>query len=147
MSASYSSHVFYTDGYRYKTETAFMIKTGIIPIAPGGNDFVKLDVHGLLTISSQYAWDGASGPAINTLNFIRGSLVHDALYQLIREGVLTSEQRDQADRLLVKLTREDGMSALRCWWVYTAVSLFGGLFMVMKKAEWKVAPPLYEDEE
>jgi hypothetical protein len=30
-----------------------------------------------LNILEEYCWDGASGPAIDTQNFMRGSLLHD----------------------------------------------------------------------
>lgn len=57
---------------------------------------------------------------------MRGSLVHDALYQLMREGHLDlAAHLGPADRLLQKLCREDGMSQLRAWWVYEASKRFG----------------------
>ena len=61
-----------------------------------------------------YGRDGPSGPTLDTRDFIRGSLVHDALYQLMREGLLDHS-----------IHREDGMTALRAWWVYQGVRLFG----------------------
>ena len=36
--------------------------------------FITLSSSGLLTISKGYAWDGPSGPTIDTNNFMRGSL-------------------------------------------------------------------------
>ena len=69
-----------------------------------------------------YAWDGPSGPTIDTRNFMRGSLVHDALYQLMREEHLDKETyRKPADQLLRDMCREDGMWSIRAWWVYLAV--------------------------
>jgi hypothetical protein len=57
---------------------------------------------------------------------MRGSLVHDALYQLMRERYLDEDTyRDRSDRLLQKICKEDGMSMLRAWWVYQGVHLFG----------------------
>jgi len=46
--------------------------------------YLKLDGDGQFEFSKGYAWDGPSGSTVDTLNFMRGSLVHDALYQLIR---------------------------------------------------------------
>jgi hypothetical protein len=70
-------------------------------------------------------WDGPSGPTIDSLTFMRGSLVHDALYQLMRENHLNhSEYREPADRVLQKICKEDGMWSLRAWWVYHGVRLF-----------------------
>jgi methyl coenzyme M reductase gamma subunit len=51
--------------------------------------YLKLSEDGDLTISNGYAWDGPSGPTIDTKDFIRRSLVHDALYQMkeIKDGL------------------------------------------------------------
>ena len=86
---------------------------------------VSLETNGLLTIKKGYAWDGPSGPTIDTPNFMRGSLVHDAFYQLMREELISQDHRTYADRLLRKICLEDGMSAIRAWWVYKAVQLYG----------------------
>ena len=51
------------------------------------------------------AGDGPSGPAIDTKNFMRASLVHDALYQLMRLGTLDKSRRQYADRLLQTIRR------------------------------------------
>lgn len=53
---------------------------------------------------------------------MRGSLVHDALYQLMREGILDHKKdREAADELLREICKEDGMSSIRAWWVYQGV--------------------------
>jgi len=123
------STVYYTDGHRYQLEKEYYHWT---PYAGrvGGNDFVWLDAGGRLELRRGYAWDGASGPAINTKNFVRASLVHDALYQLIRLGVLDKDgDRKIADELLRDIAREDGMSWFRSSYVYAAVRAFGGTYM------------------
>lgn len=71
-----------------------------------------------------YAWDGPSGPTIDARNLMRGSLIHDALYQLIREGYLPQEYRNAADLLLKRLCIEDGMNKIKAWLIYQAVSKF-----------------------
>ena len=57
---------------------------------------------------------------------MRGSLVHDALYQLIREGELPKELRVDADKVLRRACLADGMSRFRAWYVYKAVRMFAG---------------------
>ena len=42
--------------------------------------------YGDLLILKDYAWDGASGPTMDTKSIMRGALAHDGLYQLMREG-------------------------------------------------------------
>jgi hypothetical protein len=65
---------------------------------------------------------------------MRGSLVHDVLYQLIREKHLPLSYRDKADRLLQQMCKEDGMWAIRAWYVYQGVSTFGGDFGIKNGA-------------
>ncbi len=79
----------------------------------------------LITIKEGYCWDGPSGPTIDTLNFMRGSLVHDALYQLMRMGELPSSCREKADDLLRHMCIVDGMSQFRAWYVYIFVRCLG----------------------
>jgi len=133
-------HIVYRDGYKYQLLFDYKVQTGIetgLP-SPVGNDWVKLHPDGTLAISRGYAWDGPSGPAIDTPDFMRGSLIHDALYQLMREGFLSKDLRQKADELLVKICREDGMSWIRSQWVYLAVRKFGGEALTPKPP--KVAP-------
>jgi hypothetical protein len=113
--------------YKYKLERAYEIATGIHPprrlAVPG--EWVVLESAGHLYIKPNYAWDGPSGPTVDNPNFMRGSLVHDALYQLMREGQLDRAMRDAADRLLEALCREDGMSPAKAARVYWFVRNFG----------------------
>jgi hypothetical protein len=52
---------------------------------------------------------------------MRGSLVHDALYQLIRERRMKERYREHADLILRKICLEDGMNKFRAWYVYLGV--------------------------
>lgn len=115
----------YRAGYKYQLAEPYTVQTNIKPDEAIVDAFIVLTPSGLLTICAGYAWDGPSGPTIDTKNFMRGSLVHDALYQLMREKRLDCGWRDTADRELQRLCREDGMSAIRAWWVYQGVK-FGG---------------------
>ncbi len=122
----------YHDGYKYQLKADYVVDVGIRPDQPvtllEEPKFLALSVEGTLTIKDGYAWDGPSGPTFDTLNFMRGSLVHDALYQLMRYGRLDPHKvRDTADRLLQKMCREDGMSRPRAWFVYRGVSAGGRL--------------------
>lgn len=115
----------YNSGYKYQLKESYTLATEIKPVNPIDTDYIKLDVTGDLTIKKGYAWDGPSGPTIDTLNFMRGSLVHDALYQLMRElNIDRDTYREMADRLLQNICKEDGMWSLRAWWVYQGVRIF-----------------------
>ena len=56
---------------------------------------------------------------------MRGSLVHDAMYQLIRSKDIEEEWRNEADEELRRLCREDGMWKIYSNWIYWAVRKFG----------------------
>lgn len=118
--------IWYRDGYKYQLAGDYIVATSVTPDEEIVTEFIELTLAGIITIRKGYAWDGPSGPAIDTKNFMRGSLVHDALYQLMREGHLSESWRDEADGELRRMCIEDGMSALRAWWVYRGVRFGGG---------------------
>jgi len=79
-----------------------------------------------LDIAAGYAWDGASGPAINTKNWLRASLVHDALYQLMRSGQLDyTRYRLVVDQIMLEMLLEDRMWKPRACTAFWAVRRFG----------------------
>lgn len=117
----------YNAGYKYQLRDDYIALVSIFPKSEIVTRFIELEPCGRLLIRVGYAWDGPSGPTFDTLNFMRGSLVHDALYQLMREGHLDHDtHREAADRELQRICREDGMSAIRAWLVYHGVRLGGG---------------------
>ena len=116
----------YKSGYKYQLREDYVTVIGIKPASPIKTDYIELTAKGKLTIKKGYAWDGPSGPTVDTLNFMRGSLVHDALYQLMREQHLDKgTHRDFADRLLQAMCKADGMTDIRAWWVYQGVRVGG----------------------
>ncbi len=123
----------YLAGYKYQLKSYYYYKTIIKPKNVAYNDFIALYPNGMLTIRKGYAWDGPSGPAIDTPSFMQASLVHDALYQLMREGLIDINYRKDADLLLYKIAREDGMWQLRVLWTYWAVRRFAKSAITNKK--------------
>lgn len=110
----------YKDGYKHQLFEDYRLNVGIIPPKyPIDTPFIKLDMQGNLTIKAGYAWDGASGPTFDTPTCKRGSLVHDALYQLMREEQISLTNRQKADQLLRDICIEDGMWKwrARCWYI------------------------------
>ncbi len=107
----------YRGGYKYQLENDFQVQVSVKPLAPTSvSGFIDLDSEGRLSIYRKYAWDGPSGPTVDTVNFMRGALVHDALYQLMRDADLSkAEWRDKADLELKRLCLEDGTSRARAW--------------------------------
>lgn len=111
---------------RYEHQTRVTGEYAKIPPGSYDDPWLELFPNGVLAIREGYSWDGPSGPAIDTKNFMRASLVHDALYQLIEEGQLSRNQRKNADKTMRDICKEDGMSGKRRFWVYWFVRLFGG---------------------
>ena len=109
--------------WKYELTQDYSFETGIsgYTISTG---LLSLSQSGLLIIKSTYAWDGPSGPTFDTPSFMRGSLIHDALYQLIRLKLLPKSARRMADTLLREVCLIDGMSRFRAWYVYQGVHLF-----------------------
>jgi len=110
--------------YRYQLMATYTIELPWLGGYTVASDWLQV-CDGYLTISAGYAWDGPSGPTWDTASSMRGSLVHDALYQLIREGLIGCEWREQADKELRRICVEDGMSNLRAALWYRALRLAG----------------------
>ena len=117
----------YRAGYKYQLHEDALFATGILPGRPLDTQFIRLSTDGTLLIRKGYAWDGASSIAVDDLTIMQASLVHDALYQLMREDALTIDNaRRKADKLLRSMIVADGGWRIRAAWVYRAVR-WGGL--------------------
>ncbi len=113
------------EDYSEKIEIQPLGNLSIFGGEEGEKMYVSLSLGGTLKINSGYAWDGPSGPTIDTPDFLIGSLVHDALYQLMRERKLPQSYRKIADQILKRICLEEGMPSWRAFYVYYAVRLFG----------------------
>jgi hypothetical protein len=111
--------------YKYNLHCDVTYETGLSVDLPASIGPVAISGTGLLTINSGYSWDGPSGPTIATPTFMKGSLIHDALYQLIREQILPLSDRLRADEILREVCIKSGMARFRAWYVYRAVRLAG----------------------
>ena len=89
-------------------------------------EFVKLTPDGQLTLKKGFKSDGPSGVTIDTKTFMRGALVHDGLYYLLREGFLPPYEKLTADVIIRKICLCDGMCKIRAAYVYFMLNLFAG---------------------
>lgn len=103
----------YRSGYKYQLAEPHKCKVKVYPQEGIITEYIELDVNGNLVIKQGYAWDGASGPTFDSKSSMRASLVHDALYQLIRHGFLRVTDRMAIDLEFRKICIEDGMWAWR----------------------------------
>src|SRR5436309_14115393 len=101
---------------------------------------------GRITVTRRYAWDGCS-PKVCVFDILLGtpdgvvdsttkqpktyyaSLVHDALYQFLLDGLPL--KRWQADRCFLRLMAETGFAPRYVYWA--AVRLFGWLFVAQHR--------------
>ena len=113
------SKLHYKKGYKYISDKQYHQHISIRPQKSISNSFISISPDGQLVIKRCYAWDGASGPTVDTSSSMRPSIVHDALYQLIREGLLPEKYRDEADKIFYDMCIEDGMWKFRAkYWHY-----------------------------
>jgi hypothetical protein len=120
-------------GFTFADDFAFKDKIGIVRLI--------LFRNGKITVTKGYAWDGCS-PKFCIFDILIGtpdgvvdsrtrkpktyyaSLVHDALYQFLPDGVPLI--RKQADGCFLKLMTETGFAPRHIY--HVAVRIFGGLF-------------------
>jgi hypothetical protein len=116
----------YRSDYKYQLAEGYEIKTLIRPKAAIKTDFIDLNVAGNLLVKKAYAWDGPSGPVKDTPENMRASLVHDALYQLMRIKELNARtHRKTADIQFMEICKEDGVSSRTANLWYRGLRRFG----------------------
>ena len=111
--------------YKFKVEENFSIE---LPFKiPDFEHEYASSKDGILSVKKGYAWDGASGPIINTRDTLVASLVHDVLYQAMRLNLIKSnkENRMIADKNFFEILKIHGVNSIRRKVWYFAVRLFG----------------------
>lgn len=111
--------------YKYEVVETYVHQTEITGCSCKMEHLTLLD-DGILVVSPGWKWDGASGPTYDDPSNIRASLIHDALYCLMRCGMLKQSYREYADDLLRDVLIDDGMSELRANLWYASVRNFAG---------------------
>ena len=114
-----------TSIYKIPPDKFFWAFIKQIDQSPINEDFIKIK-DGLMTILKGYRCDGASGPTFDTKNSFNGAFVHDALYQLMRIGLLPQSCKPYVDMWFYRLLRDDGMWNPRAWSWHRGVVRHGG---------------------
>lgn len=118
--------IYYRKGYKYQLAKNYRVNISIKPKDNIETDFINLNIYGKLLIKAGYAWDGPSGPVKDTDKNMRASLVHDALYQLMRNNKLDLKTyRKMADQEFRNICIADGVSVIRAFIYYRALQKFG----------------------
>ena len=119
-------YIRYRSDYKYQLAEGYAINISIKPKSDIKTEFIDLDIKGKLTVKKGYAWDGPSGPVKDTPENMRASLVHDALYQLMRNKEISARtHRKAADREFKDICKADGISNFRASVYYKALRKFG----------------------
>lgn len=113
--------ILYTEiGDCYQLTESYGCFTAIYPNKDIHTPQVTLKTTGELFIREYFTWDGASGPAIDTVSAIRGSCEHDALFYLFRQGLLDQKWFKEANNQIEQTCLADGMHEIRAdVWEFT----------------------------
>lgn len=111
------------DDYKYQVHEDFEIQTGIFGVN-AVTKYIRLTPDGMLWIKAGYAWNGSNWSSDKRAMI--ASLVHDALYQLMRLGLLSRTVfREPADALYRDMCIVEGMSRFEAGWRYRGLQWFG----------------------
>jgi len=115
----------FTSGYKHQVKYDFRVYIHeLLVYGEVKYDFIHLK-DGFLDLLAGFGWDGASGLTIDTISSFRGSSLHDAIYRLIRQGLLPPEVKELADDILEFVCVHDGMWEWRAGGWHKAVELCG----------------------
>lgn len=127
-------------GYKYSLWEDYRVQIGIRGYVVNHRLFT-LDADGWLTIFADYPWDGCSGPTWDDKSNMRGGLVHDALYEMLRLNLLPHDPCFHlANEELRKILIEDGMWKWRADYYFYAVEKFGNASAAISPERIKIAP-------
>ena len=116
--------LFTKDNYKYQARSYAVYRTAVYPRENIITDLVVLRTDGWLYVSKYFAWDGASGPTWDDSTNMRASQGHDALYMLMRLGLLDPAWRPAADNFLRDQMIKDGAWRFRADYYRWAVDNF-----------------------
>lgn len=103
----------YTKGWKYQLAETREFKTPVLGYHIV-TDYFELFPDGRLVVFKGYAWDGASGPTVDTDSSITPSMVHDVFCQCMRAGWISYEQwQDTINKFFKEQCIECGMCPLR----------------------------------
>jgi hypothetical protein len=115
----------YTKGYKYQSRNPMVYQTTVFPPEDINTPLISLRRDGWLWVSPYFSWDGCSGIAWDDHTNMRAGQAHDALYALIRMGLLPLSYRKECDATLKRLMVDDGALYCRASYYEWAVNCFG----------------------
>lgn len=132
-----SKKIHYKRVGKYQTSRRHLFKTALRPKSEAKTGLLSLKPNGTLIIERFYGYDGPSGPTKFIANrlprwlrikflkkFMRGSLCHDALFELFRRGKLDHKWFEAANLEMRRICKEDKMWGFRVKYTFFAVNQF-----------------------
>lgn len=134
--------IFYADGYKYQMRKNAVAESRVCPGKLINHEYFAISLDGVILVRRGYAWDGASGPAVDDPGTLLPSVFHDVLYQAIRLKLLDPGWREEADQTYKTLCIECGVNPARAKAHYVALRGFGGYYNALPESDYptKVAP-------
>ena len=132
-----SQELVYRKGFKYQVKR-FLMQTPFIGYSWDTN-YYSMDEDGMLEIKDLYAYDGPSGPALDTEDTMIPSLGHDALCQAMNEGLLPRECHKAVDEFFKLTGWRAGMLKLWRAYFYLAVRLNAKFKLVGPEKEHRVS--------
>lgn len=108
---------------KYRVVIPFVKAIDIKPKDSIRTTFGSLTQYGRLTIHKGFCWDGPTG-MIDTESTMQSSCIHDILCEWYADGLLTKEERKQADQLFKAENKATNMPSIRIKYSYQAVRKF-----------------------
>jgi len=102
-------YIEYRRGYKYQLHTDYLTCLSFGPRDDIKTHWITFLSDRTFSIKKGYAWDGMSGGMVDTESSMRGSLIHDALYGLLRQNFLPMTMRSEVDDELKRICGVDGM--------------------------------------
>ena len=121
-----SKNVFYKKGFKYQLSRPCVLASSVRPPESVITDFYEILTNGTLIGQTGYAYDGPSGPTIDSKSAMRPALGHDIVYQAMREGLLPWSYKKTIDDDFYRWLIEDGMWMWRARIWHKAVTKRGG---------------------
>lgn len=125
---AYAKAIKYRKGFKYQLARTYSLLLPKGPLRPKqviDRPFIFVSPSGVMQVKMGYAWDGPSGPVRDSRKTMRASLIHDALYQLLRAELLPKGSRKEADKIFRLVCREDGISSFLSGVWYRGLRWFG----------------------
>lgn len=116
----------YRKGYKYQLAADEHFATDFRPPTDIITTRIELYTDGRLVVREGYAFDGVSGPTIDRNTTLPASAGHDALYELMRRGLLPHRRFAVADDHFIEWIKRNGAWRITQYLYAKGLKIVGG---------------------